>query len=42
MEGDKNHTPVQMIKVLARELSEKMDEDIANKTFNKLEKKQLL
>jgi hypothetical protein len=36
MEGDKNHTPVQMIKVLARELSQKMDEDIANKNFQQI------
>jgi len=35
-EGDKNHTPVQMIKVLARELSAKMDADIEMKNFQQI------
>ena len=41
-EGDKNHTPVQMIKVLARELTEKMDEDIVNKNFKQIKEEAVL
>ena len=42
MEGDKDHTPVQMIKVLARELSEKMDADIEMKNFQQIREEAVL
>jgi hypothetical protein len=41
-EGDVDHTPVHLIKNIARQLSEKMDADIQNKNFQQIKEEAVL